>query len=180
MTTPLDLGRFHEPAPETMSPEQQSARAQLLEGGRGAVPPPYRIWLSSPGLVRQIEGLGQFLLRGSSLTSRENEIAILSAARRHNCAFVLAAHSKVAARVGLEPAVIDSLTRGARPTLSDAREQAVYDVATALELGPPPEDTYRRTLALLGQQGIAELTGLLGYYASVCYILNFHDVPKPT
>jgi 4-carboxymuconolactone decarboxylase len=180
MSAPLDLGRFREPAPEALSPEQQAARAQLVEGGRGAVPPPYRIWLSSPELVRRIEGLGQFLLRESSLTSRENEIAILSAAHRHNCAFVLTAHARVATRVGLEPTIIDALTSGAAPRFANDREQAVYDVASALQAGPPPEAIYRRTLELLGQQGIAELTALLGYYASVCYILNFHDVPKPT
>jgi 4-carboxymuconolactone decarboxylase len=179
MSAPLDLGRYREPAPESLSADQQAARAQLIEGGRGSVPPPYRIWLSSPELVRRIEGLGQFLLRGSSLTSRENEIAILTAAQRHNCAFVLAAHGRVAARVGLEPALIEALQNGTPPGFSNPREQAVYDVATALQAGPPPEATYRRTLELLGQAGIADLTGLLGYYASVCYILNFHDVPRP-
>jgi 4-carboxymuconolactone decarboxylase len=175
----LNLGRFSELAPEQMSPEQRAARQRLLEGARGSVPPPYRIWLHSPGLVQHLDGLGNFLLRGASLTPRENEIAILTVARQLKCPFVMAAHTRVGKRVGLEDPVIERLLDGKDPQLADPRERAVYDVATALPAGPPPEELYRRAIGALGEHGVAELTGLLGYYTSVSYILNFHDVPKP-
>jgi 4-carboxymuconolactone decarboxylase len=179
MATDLNLGRFSEIDREEMTPQQLAAQKLLLEGARGSVPPPYRIWLSSPELVSKLEGLGQYLLRGTSLTPRETEIGILCIARHLACEFVVAAHARAGARVGLEPHVIEALTTGEPPRLSSAREQAVYDVSRALPGGPPGDELYRRALDLLGQHGIADLTGLLGYYTSVAFILNFHDVPKP-
>src|SRR6476620_4470061 len=110
MATPLNLVRVTEPEADQLTPEQRAAQRTLLEGSRGSVPPPYRIWLSSPELVRQIEGLGRVLLRDSSLSARENEIAILTMARHLECAFVVAAHSRAARRAGLPEHVIDALT----------------------------------------------------------------------
>jgi 4-carboxymuconolactone decarboxylase len=179
MSTQPSLGRFTEIEREQMSPQQEVALKQLLGGARGSVPTPYKIWLSSPELVRHLEGLGTFLLRESSLTARENEIAILTVARHLDCAFVVAAHSRVGKRVGLEDHVISALSQRHPPDLTDIREQVVYDVARALPAGPPDDELYQRAVVHLEQRGIADLTALLGYYTAVSYILNFHDVPVP-
>lgn len=175
----LDLGRYREPAQDELTEDQQAAQRELLEG-RDRVPPPYRIWLNSPDMVRQIEGLGRYLLRQSSLTARENEIAILTIARHFNGAFVLSAHARAGQRAGLPGHVIEALREDRTPELNDAREQTVYDVAIALRSGPPAQPLYDRAIEQLGQRGIADLTGLLGYYTSVSLILNFHDVPPLT
>jgi 4-carboxymuconolactone decarboxylase len=179
MSTQPSLGRFTEIEREEMSAEQQSALELLLGGSRGSVPTPYKIWLSSPQLVRRLESLGTFLLRESALTARENEIAILTMASHLQCAFVVAAHSRVGKRVGLEDAVIEAIAQRRVPALTDAREQTVYDVARALPDGPPSDELYRRAVELLQQRGIADLTALLGYYTAVSFILNFHAVPVP-
>lgn len=179
MSTQPSLGRFTEIEREKMTPQQEAALKQLLDGTRGSVPTPYKIWLSSPELVSHLEGLGTFLLRESSLTARENEIGILTMARHLECAFVVAAHSRVGKRVGLEDHVIEALAQNQTPNLTDAREKAVYEVARALPSGPPGDELYRRAVALLEQRGIAELTALLGYYTAVSFILNFHAVPVP-
>jgi 4-carboxymuconolactone decarboxylase len=173
------IGRFKALTTEEMTPEQHAATRLLLDGTRGSVPTPYRIWLSSPGLVAHLEGLGRYLLRESSLSPREAEIGILVTAFRCNCPFVLWAHTRAGRRVGLPDAVIDALVAGQPPELNDARERAVYDVARAVPEGAANDELYAHALAALGQQGVADLTGLIGYYTAVVSILSFHKVEPP-
>lgn len=41
------------------------------------------------------------------------------------------------------------------------------------------QDTYERCLEFLGEEGIVELTGIVGYYCMVALSLNVFEVPAP-
>ena len=66
------------------------------------------------------------------------------------------------------------------PVLRDDREQAVYDVSTTLlatgRVAPP---VYARGNAALGQRGMVELVGILGYYCMVALTLNTFELGIP-
>ena len=178
MTQPM-IGRFPEIMPEQMSPEQQEAYTQMVQGERGRLPTPYKMWLASPHLVKCLEPLGVHF-RNSSLTLRETEMVILVTGQSYPSAFEVAAHSRLAREIGLEQAVIDAICAGRTPPLDDAREALVYETARALhDLPEIPDPLYDRAVATLGHQVIADMTMLIGYYVAAAHVLKFYRVPVP-
>jgi 4-carboxymuconolactone decarboxylase len=162
-----------------MSPAQKEAYAQMVDGPRGRLPMPYRMWLASAQLVKCLEPLGVHF-RNSSLTLRETEMVILVTGQAYGSPFELAAHRKLAASVGLEPAVIDALCAGETPPLTDEREKVVYETARALhQMADIPDALYDRAIATLGHEVIADMTVLIGYYVAAAHVLKFYRVPLP-
>lgn len=180
MTEPLPSSRIKEIPPNELSLEQQAA-IEAVVGGRGRIPTPYKIWLHSPLLMQRLERLGTFLVNESSLTSREQEIAILIIARHWHGDYVFTAHARAAKKAGISPAVIAAIERGDVPELSDARERAVVALAQAVQNVEPADDaTFEFALSALGQAGVAELLAFLGYYSAVAMAMKTFRVPVPT
>jgi 4-carboxymuconolactone decarboxylase len=174
------LGRFRPLATEALSEDQVRVRQMLTHGARGAVPKPYEIWLSSPGLVERLEKLGLYLLKESALTPRENEIAILVAARHWGATYALHAHRRIAGRVGLSDDVVDAICGAGEPALEDPRERVVHDITVIVHRGGSPnQDVFRCAQEVLGDRALCDLMALLGYYAAVAFTLNLYDVPAP-
>jgi 4-carboxymuconolactone decarboxylase len=76
--------------------------------------------------------------------------------------------------------VIEALRTGARPRLTKPDEAAVYEFATELYARRRVSDaTYAAALAQLGERGVVDLVGVLGYYALVSMTLNVFGVEVP-
>jgi 4-carboxymuconolactone decarboxylase len=61
----------------------------------------------------------------------------------------------------------------------EAGEKLTDDVSTALVNSRyVPKDLYDRAVRLLGNNGVTDLTVLLGYFTMVTLTLMFHDVPS--
>ena len=87
---------------------------------------------------------------------------------------------------GHAQATIDALKAGERPDFAavpgaDAeRENMVHDYSVELVAnGRVSDDTHQKALALLGEQGLVELVGVIGYYHLVSLTLNAFQVPLP-
>jgi 4-carboxymuconolactone decarboxylase len=68
---------------------------------------------------------------------------------------------------------------GVLPTsFDDPRQQVTYDLTQAL-IGRRviPTGLYRRSVDLLGDAGVTDLTTLIGYYTTVSLTLAAYDVP---
>jgi 4-carboxymuconolactone decarboxylase len=82
----------------------------------------------------------------------------------------------------MDPEVVAAIAARRKPSLRDAREQAVYDVSR-----PPCWATGRLPAALLraarpqalGERGMVELVGILGYYSLVALTLNAFEIGLP-
>ena len=73
------FGRYAEIPVDRMTPEQREGYRFLVEGPRGRLPGPYKVWVHNPKLVHAAAPLGQHFTPGqSSLTEREREIAVVS------------------------------------------------------------------------------------------------------
>jgi 4-carboxymuconolactone decarboxylase len=80
----------------------------------------------------------------------------------------------------MDPEVIAAIAARRTPTLRDAREQAVYDVSTTLlATGRVPKPLYEAGVAALGERGMVELVGILGYYCMVALTLNTFELGIP-
>lgn len=173
------VGRYEEPDDAAISPEQAAAKAEILST-RASVPTPFKLFLASPKLALLLAPVGEHLVRNSSLTRRETEIGILVTAERIGSDFVLAAHTNTCRREGIAEDVIQDIRKGARPTLPDVREQLVRDLAASMhDDGAVPRDLYDRAVASIGDQGIADLAGLRGFYVCCASVLRAHDVTPP-
>lgn len=174
------VGRYEEPAAEAMTEAQRAAQEEILRT-RASVPTPFRLFLASPKLALLLAPVGEHLVRNSSLTRRETEIAILVTAQRIGSDFVTQAHLKAGTREGLAEEIIRPISRGETPAITDARERLVYELAKSMhDDAATPQALYDRAIASVGPQGIADLAALRGFYVACAGVLSAHAVPSPS
>ncbi|WP_376088066.1 carboxymuconolactone decarboxylase family protein [Roseomonas sp. CCTCC AB2023176] len=165
---------------EDRTPEQRAALAEAASGLRGRVPAPMRAWIASPELARRAQALGEFLRYQTALGPRLSELAILVTARLWTSQYEWFVHARAAREAGLEEETIESIRHGRRPVFPDATTRVVHDAALAIhrERGLADE-AYAEARDILGERGLAELVGLLGYYTLVSMTLNVYRIGVP-
>ncbi len=133
MTDTPTFGRYAEIPFDRMTQAQQEGYRFLVDGPRGRLPGPYKVWVHNPKLVHAAAPLGQHFTPGaSSLTEREREIAVVVITTKWHSAYPNNAHEKRGKEVGLPAAAVEAIIAGLPTSFEDAREQAVYEVAMAL------------------------------------------------
>jgi 4-carboxymuconolactone decarboxylase len=172
------FGRYAEIPVDRMTAEQREGYRFLVEGPRGRLPGPYKVWVHNPKLVHAAAPLGQHFTPGqSSLSEREREIAVLVITSAWHSAYPTAAHEKRGKEVGLPEAVVEAIIAGRPAGFADAREQAVYEAAMALAGGRiVAQGLYERAVAVLGHESITDMIVLMGYYTAVSLTMNFYQV----
>jgi 4-carboxymuconolactone decarboxylase len=179
MTDAPTFGRYTEISVERMTAEQQAGYRLLVDGPRGRLPGPYRVWVHNPKLVHAIAPLGDHFTPGqSALSEREREIAVLVICSTWGAVYPTNAHERRGKEVGLPAAVVEAIVAGRPVALPNEREGVVYDVALALAGGRLiPQDLYDRAVKALGHDGITDVIVLIGYYTCVSLTMNFYAVP---
>jgi len=173
------FGRFAEIAVDQMTPEQREGYRFLVDGPRGRLPGPYKVWVHNPKLVHAAAPLGQHFTPGqSSLTEREREIAVVVMTSTWHSAYPTAAHERRGKEVGLPAVTVEAMVAGLPASFSDPREQVVYEVAMALAGGRlVAQGLYDRAVKALGHESITDMIVLMGYYTAVSLTMNFYAVP---
>jgi 4-carboxymuconolactone decarboxylase len=186
------LPRLHPPFAD---PHRQALHAALVGGRRGSGPQafdltapdgslvgPFGLMLQAPHLGGPLEALGAAVRFETSLTDRIREIAILTVAAVADSEFELYAHERVARHEGLDDAELEairSLSFGSNGT-ADPGEVLVHRVAARLASGGPIDDeTYARTVDVVGERGMIELVVLVGYYAMLAQLMSVFGVGAP-
>ena len=83
-----------------------------------------------------------------------------------------------AARPAWPQATIEALRVGARPKGLPADEEAALDFAVELlNTHGASEPTYLAAVARFGEQGVVELTTLVGYFVMVSWLMNVAHTP---
>lgn len=172
--------RLKDLQPDEMNEAQTRVAANATAGKRGRVPAPLRAWLHSPEMGDRAQSLGEFLRYDTSLGPYLSELAILVTARFWTAHYEWFAHKRLGLAAGIAPAITDAIAARRVPDLPDDKARLVYDYATALhrDRTVPPE-MHGRAVALLGEQGVVELVGLLGYYTLVSMTLNAFEIGLP-
>ncbi len=174
------MPRLDLPPEEAMTEAQKAAVAEAVSGIRGRVPAPMIAWLQNPDLASRGQKLGELLRYQTTLEPRLSELAILVCGRHWTSHHEWTAHKREGLKAGMDPEVIAAIAARRTPSLRDAREQAVYDVSTTLlSTGRVPAPVYARGVEALGQRGMVELVGILGYYCLVALTLNTFELGIP-
>jgi 4-carboxymuconolactone decarboxylase len=165
-----------------LTSEQKALMSAIASGPRGQfkMSGPFFCYLHAPAFGELAQKLGAYCRYGTRLEPRQSELAILATARLWKAHYEWAAHEPPAVRAGVKAATIRDLRAGRAPKSAPKDERAIYAFIRELYRTKRVSDrTYRNTHALLGDGGMVELVGLLGYYAMVAMTLNVFRMPVP-
>jgi 4-carboxymuconolactone decarboxylase len=141
---------------------------------------PFNAWFFSPVCGEAVQRLGEVVRFETSIPPSLRELAILVVAARWQAQYEWWVHEKIARREGLTQKVIISLKAGILPEFSCPDEAVVYHFATELiDQQQVSDQWYAKTIELLGEASVVELTILLGYYTLVSMSLNVFKVALP-
>jgi 4-carboxymuconolactone decarboxylase len=178
----LDLrgDRFKPLTWDGLTPQQKTMVNDVLSGTRTSLNGPFNALLRSPEMGNLAQTFGEYLRFRSSVPVRLNEMAILLTARWWSAQYEWHAHKTLALKAGLNAAVIDDIQAGNRPAGMQADEAVIYDFSVELrERRRVSDATFNRAVNLLGEQGVVDLVGTMGYYDLVSMVLNVDRYPLP-
>lgn len=141
-----------------------AATFERLAGTRGSVTDVFRALAHSSGALSSVASVGEHIRYRSSLDPELRELAILTVAKVRRCDFEWEQHVVVAKELEIGPEVLEQV---GTPQLDRAPEPIGPAVryCRALAKGDEVDDeTFERVHLLLGNQGVVDLTVLVGYY----------------
>jgi 4-carboxymuconolactone decarboxylase len=175
-----DTGRLPPIPPEQLTAAQRAAAEEIAAGPRGAVVGPFIAALRSPEFMRRLQRLGEYLRFQNALGPRLTELAVLVVARHFTAQFEWVMHAPLAAERGIAPEAIEAIAAGRRPTTLAEDEAVVLDFASdLLRSQTVSDDVYRLAVDALGETGVVDLVGTVGYYSMLAMILNVAQTPLP-
>jgi len=167
---------------DDLSSEQHALVAAIKSGPRGRFhnEGPFAVYLHAPGYGKLAQALGGYLRYHTGLPPRLKEFAILCTAQHWKAQYEWHAHAPMAAEAGVKATVIRDLKAG-HPAKSAARdEMAIYAFVKELYAKRRVSNaTYGRVHKIIGDTGMVELVGILGYYVLVSMTLNVFRMPLP-
>ncbi len=168
---------------ETLDTEQRALLESMRAGPRGGrvqLGGPFGVYMHAPKYGELTQQLGAHVRYNTAVEPRLSEFAILCTARMWRAQYEWHAHAPIAEKAGVKPQTIRDIKAGRTPTKAAKDERAIFDFVQELyKKRRVSERTYKRVQGFLGDRGIVELVGILGYYGGVSMILNAFNVPLP-
>jgi 4-carboxymuconolactone decarboxylase len=159
----------------TYDDDQRRMAEKAARGG------PFDAFIRAPLLWEALQQVRACLAAGV-LSPAAREAAILAIARHWRAPAAYAGHVALAERAGLAPDAILAIGSGAIP--HDLPEDAALALAVVQELaghGSLSDRLYQAAIALLGERGLIELVGLIGFFTTIGLTLNVagRSAPAP-
>ena len=167
--------------PESARSEAQRAAAQaIIEGPRKAIFGPFVPLLHTPALMQRLGELGAALRFESGLPDAVRELAIGATARATDNQFEWQTHAPLARKAGVTQAALDAIAAGqVAPDLPRDQAAALDFVHQVLRGNDVSDASYGEVELLFGPSGLVELTLLVGYFATICWVMNVARTPGP-
>ena len=176
MTTP----RFPHVAPDMLSFDQRAAVEHVVASPRGATGGPFIPLLRSPELMTRLSDVGVYLRYLSDVPRSVFEMAVLLVARSYDQPFEWNHHAPLAIKAGLSRDTIAEIAVSRCPGALDGAHQAAYDVVNELlETRQLADSSFDRAISELGERGLVDLIGVVGYYAALAMVLNAARIDGP-
>jgi len=168
---------------ERLTAAQQALVDSIRSGPRGQatqIRGPFAVFLHSPDYGQLAQQLGGYCRLKTRVPPRLSEFAILVTAKLWRAQYEWYAHVPHAERAGVTAQTIRALHAGRMPKSAPKDERAVYDFIKELYRRKRVGDkTYARIHALLGDDGMVEFVGILGYYVLIAMSLNVFRMGPP-
>ncbi|MDP6604879.1 MAG: carboxymuconolactone decarboxylase family protein [Dehalococcoidia bacterium] len=160
--------------------ELLEAYDRVTELRNGAVSGPYGILLHSPEVAMRGAALSSYVRFQSALEPYQREIAIMTVARHLDAAVMWAGHIMLGRQAGVREEVINAIAHhGDIDSLNVEEAETVRYVRELFETNRISDQTFAALHSRVGDQGIVDLTALVGYYGFVGAVLNGFEIDAP-
>jgi 4-carboxymuconolactone decarboxylase len=172
--------RMPEIPADKMTDAQKKASEEFAEGRGTAVFGPFVPLLRSPEVMLRTKAMGDYLRFRSVLPPKVSEYAILITARHWSNEYEWAVHFPIAEKAGVNPDLLGMLAEGRQVKGVYETDQLTYEFCTELLKNKCVSDTtYHWAVLKIGEQGVIDLTALVGYYSMLALVLNMARTPLP-
>jgi len=170
--TPLDM--------DALTPAQQTIVDKMMNGPRGGMRGPFESLLRRPELCDRVQHLGAYCRFETTLDRDVAELAIILTGKHWKAQFEFWAHARLAREAGLPDAIIEAVRTDSPVDTDNAQYRAVVDlVREYFATNRVGDAAYAQARDALGEEGVVDLIGLVGYYGLVSMTLNIFEVPLP-
>ncbi len=147
----------------------------------GHIRGPFSMLLHSPKLAERLLPLVTFFRDDCVVDTKLRSVAILTAVREREAAYVWAAQTAAARRAGVKEEVIDVLrAKGDPAKLSAEEREIVVYVRQLMRTNRVDQATFDALNRRHGPQGIVELTAAANHFGGmISGIANAFEVPVP-
>ena len=165
---------------DEMTPAQRQMVEDLVSGPRSGADGPFNVLLRSPEMGNLAQKFGAATRFNQSMPRKLNELAIIITGRYWTAQYEWMAHKRAALQAGLNPAIVDAIQNGRRPTGMAKDEDAVYTFCDELLKTKHVSDaTFAAAKTAVGEKGVVDLIGVMGWYQTVSMLLNVDRYPLP-
>jgi 4-carboxymuconolactone decarboxylase len=166
-----------------LTPAQRDLRDAIMASRKiadGKLGGPFGVFLHAPVFGDIVQRLGEHCRYKTALAPRLSEFAILCVARLWRSQYEWFVHAPIAAKAGVSLKTIRDLQAGREPNSAPKDEKAIFRFVAELHKKRRVGDrSYAAMHAILGDAGMVEFVGILGYYTLVAMSLNVFRVPLP-
>jgi 4-carboxymuconolactone decarboxylase len=107
-------------------------------------------------------------------------LAIITTARFWRAQYEWYAHAPLAAKAGVPEAAIEAIRTGGTPLFTAKDETLVHRICSEIFRTQRLSDaSFEEAIAGLGEQGLVEIIGIVGYYTLIANTLNVFQVGLP-
>jgi 4-carboxymuconolactone decarboxylase len=139
---------------------------------RGALQGPFSLFLYAPDLAGRVAHLGAYVRFEGSLDMRVRVLAAMVVAREFDAVYVWGAQSGSARRQGVPESTIAAIRERHTRGVPAEDAQIIEFTRRLLQRHRVDDDTFQALRRRLGESGLIELTGCIGYYAMLAMTVN--------
>ena len=170
------MARLSSVTREQLKPEDQKHYDEIA-GSRGSIRGPYGILLHSPDLAARVASTGAYVRFDFDMPNSLKEVVILATARELRNQYEFTAHARLARQAGVSEDTIRAIAQGTAPQgLSGEEDLLVRYTHELLRDRKISDATFNAAKSKYGDQGLVELTALIGHYLLVGQILTAFEV----
>ena len=162
--------------PSITSKDQVAPKDHAIVDGivqsRGALQGPFTMFLHCPELAGRLAHLGAFVRFEGSLDMRVRVLAAMTVARELDAVYVWGAQTGGARRLGVPETTITAIREKHARGIPSEDAQIVEFTRELIRKHRVDDATFRALRTRLGDDGLIQLTGAIGYYSMLSMTVN--------
>ena len=162
-------------------PEDKREIYDYMVKTRGKVPNGYAPLLHCPEFVSRVLRVGSYFRFESSLPAKTLELLAFTTSSELDNLYEQTIHAQAAAKLGVSQSTIDAINN--KTDLVGVADEEALPVRCARELTRThklSDSSFEAAHKLLGDKGVVELVGAIGFYAMLACAHNAIQVRMPT
>ena len=159
--------------------DADAAVVDAIVASRGAVQGPFTMLLHCPELAGRVAHLGAFIRFEGALDMRVRVLAAMTVARELDAVYVWGAQTGGARRLGVPEETIAAIREGHTRGMAPEDAEIVTFTQDLLRRHRADAGAFTALRERLGDEGLIQLTGTIGYYSMLAMTVNACELEAP-